>query len=70
MNINKALMKADEGKSLKELADSPVAVLESVTESDAEHLRAAFNVKTVRDLANLKCVVRAQAIVNLAEVEE
>lgn len=70
MNINKAVMKGEEGKSLKELADSPVSVLELVTESDAEHLKAAFNVKTVRDLAKLKPVLRAQAIVALAELED
>jgi hypothetical protein len=70
MNINKAVMKGFEAKSLKEIADAPVTALEGVTGSDAEHLKAAFNVKTVRDLANLKCVKWAQAIVTLADTEE
>lgn len=70
MNINKAVMKAYETKSLKEIADSPVVALEGVTASDAEHLKAAFNVKTIRDLAHLKCVKWAQAIVTAADLEE
>lgn len=70
MNINKAVVKGFETKSLKEIAEAPVSALAGVTESDAEHLQAAFNVKTVRDLANLKCVNSAQAIVALADTEE
>ena len=67
MNLNKALDKAYEGKSLKELADAPVDALAGVSEADAKLLLEAFKVKTVRDLANLKYVKWAQAIVTLAE---
>lgn len=70
MNINSALMKEYEGKSFKELVNSPVTAIAGVTESDAEHLKAAFNVKTVKDLATLKYALWAQAIVTLAETEE
>ena len=70
MNINKAVMKDSEGKSLKEIADSPVSVLQGVSEGDATKLQEAFNVKTVRDLANLKYVRWAQSIVALADTEE
>ncbi|MGL4464994.1 MAG: hypothetical protein ACRDD1_02530 [Planctomycetia bacterium] len=70
MNINKALKKEYETKKLSEVADSPLSALEGVSEGDAEHLKAAFNVKTVRDLATLKYVLRAQAIVQLADMEE
>ncbi|OWT61983.1 hypothetical protein [Candidimonas nitroreducens] len=70
MNINKAVMKAYESKPLKEIADAPVSALQGVSEGDAEHLKAAFNVKTVRDLANLKFVHWAQAITTLADTEE
>jgi hypothetical protein len=69
MNLNKALDKEYETKSLKEIADAPVAALEGVSEKDAELLKAAFNVKTIRDLANLKFVKWAQAIVTLADTE-
>jgi hypothetical protein len=70
MNLNKALMKEYETKSLKELVDAPVTAIAGVTESDAEHLNAAFGVKTVKDLATLKYVLWAQAIVTLADTEE
>lgn len=38
MNLNKALDKAYEGKSLKELADAPVDALAGVSENDAKLL--------------------------------
>ena len=68
--INKSLDMAYEKKTLKEIADAPVDALEGVSEADAELLKKAFNVKTIRDLANLKYVKWAQAIVTLAETEE
>lgn len=69
MNINNAVDKAFEDKSLKEIADAPVSALQGVSDGDAEKLQDAFNVKTVRDLAELKYVKWAQAIVNLADTE-
>jgi len=68
MQIDKALDKAYEGKSFKELADAPVAALQGLSEGDAEKLKAAFNVKTIKDLATLKYVRWAQAITTLAEL--
>lgn len=70
MNINKAVDKAYEKKSLKEIADSPVDALEGVSASDAALLAKAFNIKTVRDLGTNKYFQWAQAIVVLAEREE
>jgi hypothetical protein len=70
MNIHKALMKEYEGKSFKELVDAPVTAIAGVTDSDAEHLKAAFGIKTVKDLATLKYTLWAQAIVTLADTEE
>ena len=70
MHINNAVDKAYEGKSFKELADAPVAALQGVSEGDAEKLKAAFNVKTIKDLATLKYVRWAQAIVTLSELKE
>jgi len=70
MNINKAVDKSYESKKLSEIADSPVDALQGVSEGDAKLLAEAFNVKTVRDLADLKYVKWAQAIVALAETEE
>jgi hypothetical protein len=70
MNLNKALVKAYETKSLKELANAPVTAIAGISESDAANLKTAFNVVTVRDLAKLKYVLWAQAIVTLADTEE
>jgi hypothetical protein len=53
MNINKAVDKAYESKSLKEIADAPVSALQGVSEGDAQLLEQAFKVRTVRDLAGL-----------------
>lgn len=65
--IDAKLDKAYEGKSLEELADAPVAALQGVSDSDAEHLKAAFNIVTVRDLGTSKYFLWAQAIAKLAE---
>jgi hypothetical protein len=70
MNINKAVDKAYESKSLKEIADAPVDALQGVSAKDAALLREAFNIKTVRDLAELKYSKWARAIVFLADTEE
>jgi hypothetical protein len=69
MNIDKAVMKEYESKSLKEIADAPVSAIAGISEGDAELLKKAFGVTTVRDLATLKYVKWAQAIVTLADTE-
>lgn len=65
-DIAKFVDKAYEGKSFAEIADAPVDAIQGVSAGDAEHLKAAFNIKTVRDLANNKFVKWAQAITTLA----
>lgn len=70
MNINKAVDKAFESKTLKEIADAPVDALQGVSAGDAELLLKAFNIKTVRDLGTNKFFAWAQAIVVLADKEE
>ncbi len=67
MNLSKIVDKAYQDKTLAEIADAPVDALKGISESDAEALKQAFNVKTVRDLANLKYVAWAQAVVQLAD---
>jgi len=68
MDINKVLDKAYEKTPLKDLVSAPVSALQGVSEGDAEKLKQAFNVKTIKQLANLKYVKWAQAIVTLSEV--
>jgi hypothetical protein len=50
------------------LADAPVTAL-GLSSSDADNLRQALNVETVRDLAENKYVRRAQAILTLAKAK-
>ncbi|KAA0023528.1 hypothetical protein [Antrihabitans cavernicola] len=59
--------KAYETKSVDELASAPVASLQGVSDSDAEHLKAAFNITTVKDLGTNKFFLWAQAVAKLAE---
>lgn len=70
MNINKALDKAFESKTLKEIVNAPVDALEGVSAGDAELLAKAFNIKTIGDLGTNKFFLWAQAIATLAEREE
>lgn len=69
-DITKHVDKAYEGKSFDELADAPVHALQGFSQGDAEALRKAFNIKTIRQLAESKFVLRAQAIVSLAQAEK
>ncbi|RFA16213.1 hypothetical protein B7R21_02175 [Subtercola boreus] len=59
--------KAYETLPVEELAGAPVAALEGVSDSDAEHLKAAFGIKTVKDLGTNKYFLWAQAVAKLAE---
>lgn len=61
------LIKAWEEKTVEEIAAAPVTALQGVSESDAEHLLAAFNIKTVGDLGTNKFFLWAQAFAKLAE---
>ncbi|MGE0085395.1 MAG: CARDB domain-containing protein [Desulfococcaceae bacterium] len=70
MNINKMLQKDYWGKPLKEIIKDPVNAIQGVSKDDAELLRKAFNIKTVRDLGTCKFFVWSQAICNLAETED
>jgi hypothetical protein len=67
VDLAKALDKAYEDKSLKEILDASPAALAGVTDADAEHLAAAFNIKSVRQLGENKFFAVAAA---LAAVEK
>ncbi len=69
-DIAKHVDKAYEDKSFDELADAPVDALEGLSKGDAEALQKAFNIKTIRQLAESKFVLRAQAITGLAHAEK
>lgn len=61
-DIAKFLDKAYEGMEFTELTNAPVSALQGVSDGDAEHLKAAFGIETIHDLATNKFVLRAQAI--------
>lgn len=65
VNLSKALDKAYEDKSVAEILDAPVSALAGVSAGDAEHLAAAFGIKTVGDLGRNKYFALAGALVTL-----
>jgi hypothetical protein len=69
VNLDKILMKEYESKTADEIVKAPVTALAGVSEGDAEHLKAAFNIKTVGDLAKNKQFKAAALIAGLAEVD-
>ena len=70
MNIDTVVDKAWSAKCFRELADAPISALRGVSAADARALAKAFNVSTVRDLAQLEFVKWAQAITVLADHEQ
>jgi len=70
MNIDTVVDQAYVGKCFKDLADAPVSALRGVSAKDAKALQTAFNVTTVRELAQLSFVKWANAIVTLADEEQ
>lgn len=66
-DISTKLDKAYEGKSFADLADAPVAALQGVSDADAQHLKQAFGIDTVRELGTNKYFLWAQAITALAD---
>jgi hypothetical protein len=60
------LDKQYEETPLDDLAKLPVAALQGVSDSDAEHLRAAFGIDTIGDLGTNRYFLWAHAIATLA----
>ncbi len=69
-DVSKFLDKAYEKKEFAELADAPVDALQGLSAGDADALKKALNIKTVRDLATNKYVMVAQAIVGLSGADK
>jgi hypothetical protein len=65
-DISQHLDKAFESKSFDELAEAPVDALQGLSKGDAELLEKAFKIRSIRDLAESKFVLRAQAIIALS----
>ncbi len=67
VDLGALLDKAYTDKSLSDVLKAPVDALKGVSEGDAQLLKEAFNIKTVRDLGTNKHFLWAQAIAKLAE---
>jgi hypothetical protein len=67
-NVNRAVDKAWERKSLREIAAAPPSALQGLTPADDETLRA-LGVKSVGDLGKWKYALWAEGIAALAQVE-
>lgn len=69
-SLTHILDKAYETKSLKEIIEASPAALQGVSDKDAEALKQAFGIKTIKDLADNKYIRWAQALVTLAAQEK
>jgi hypothetical protein len=65
IDLAKGLDKAYEDKSLSEILDASPAALSGVTDADAEALRQALGIKTVRELGANKHFALAGVLVAL-----
>lgn len=70
MNIDKIVDKNHLGKNFRELAEAPLSALRGLSEKDAKALLQAFNIRTVRELAELNFVKWAIAVTTLADEEQ
>lgn len=69
-SLENVLDKAHEQKKLKEIVELSPAALQGVSDKDAEALKAALGIKTIRDLATNKFILWAQALNTLAAAEK
>ncbi|MFJ6675725.1 hypothetical protein ACIQMJ_31860 [Actinosynnema sp. NPDC091369] len=65
VDLAKVLDKKYEDGTLSDVLDAPVAALSGVSEADAEALKTAFGIKTVRDLGRNKYFRTAAALLDL-----
>jgi hypothetical protein len=69
-DIGRFLDHAWEEKEFTDLAEAPIDALQGLSKGDADALRKAFNIKTIRDLATHQYVLVAQAIVALSSAQQ
>jgi len=69
INVDQAVIKASEGKSLKEILDSPISTIQGLTDV-ADDALAELGIKTIRDLGTWHAFILARAIVTMAEKED
>ncbi|MRH86907.1 hypothetical protein GFY24_05400 [Nocardia sp. SYP-A9097] len=69
MVLDKALDKAYESKSVKEILSAPPSALAGLTEKHDTQLLAALGIKTIADLGNNKYFQLAATLMELAAKE-
>ena len=69
INVNKAVDKAYESKTLKEICAAPVSAIEGLTDEHGKVLEK-LGIKTIGDLGEWKYAKWARAIVELSKLEE
>lgn len=69
MNINKAVMKEHEEKTLGEIANLPPHAIQGVSEGDSKLLKEAFGIDTVREMGENKFFKIAHAICILEKMD-
>ncbi len=67
VNLEKALDKAWEDKSLSEILAAPPSALAGLTEKHDAALAEALNIKTIADLGSNKYIALAAALVALGD---
>ena len=65
-DITKFFDRQFEQQEFSELADAPVDAISGLSQGDAAALKNALGIKTIRDLAENKFVLVAQAVVALS----
>ena len=65
-DISQFFDKSYEQQEFKALADAPVEAIQGLSESDADALKKALGIETVRDLAEHKFVRIAQGVTALS----
>ena len=69
-SLEEILDKSVETQSVRAIVQMSPAVLQGVSEADAEALKKAFGIKTIEDLATNKFFLAAQALVTIARFEK
>lgn len=69
-NLDNVLDPEWASSTVADLVNAPVSALSGVSEADAQGLEAAFDIKTVGDLANNQFIRAAIAIVEMAKVAD
>ena len=68
--LEAALDKAFENKPLADILAASPSALAGVSDKDAEYLKAAFGIASIKDLATNKFFLTAQALNNLAAAKK